>query len=71
VARRFVLQNAPSALRNATSAVCRFAAIKKPEKKYKSFLLHSAGACLRDLPPPKRFGEGWSRYGEGRRPAEG
>jgi hypothetical protein len=30
-----------------------------------------AGACLRDLPPPKRFGEGWSRYGEGRRPAEG
>jgi hypothetical protein len=24
-------------------------------------------SCLRDLPPPKRFGEGWSRYGEGRR----
>jgi hypothetical protein len=26
-----------------------------------------AGACLRDLPPLKRFGEGSSRYGEGSR----
>jgi hypothetical protein len=41
---------------------------KKFKKTFFSYQPSLVGACLRDLPPPKRFGEGWSRYGEGWRP---